>query len=613
MTSSEVRKKYLDFFIKRDHKLVPSSSLVPENDPTTLFTGSGMQPMIPYLLGEKHPLGKRIVDSQKSFRSQDIEEVGDNFHTTFFEMLGNWSLGDYWKEEQLRWFFEFLVDKKEGLSLDPSKLYVSAFEGNNEIPKDEETIKIWQKLFKEQGVDANLNERIYLYGVEKNWWSRSGTPDQMPVGEPGGPDSEVFYLFEEVSHDEKYGKKCHPNCECGAFLEIGNSVFMQYQKTKDGFQALPQKNVDFGGGLERLTAVTENAPDIFLTDLYFPIIKELEKETGVKYKDSSYVFKIIADHIKASSFLIKDGVTPSNKLQGYVLRRLLRRSAVKLSDLDLDFANTLSELSSTVINIYKDTDYFNKDDKEKIKQVIKEELEKFEKTIKKGLKEIEKIDKITGKIAFDLYQTFGFPFEITAEVAREKGQKVNLSEFEEEFKKHQELSRTTSAGVFKGGLSDSKEKTTKLHTANHLLQAALREILGIHIRQHGSNITSERLRFDFSNDQKLTDEEIKKVEDLVNQKIQDDLLVHFDIEEKGEAIKNGALANVGENYPDKVKVYKIGYPPGHPEAQSAEGSYFSQELCGGPHVEHTGVIGTFKILKQENLGSGLRRIYATVE
>ncbi len=620
MNSSEVRKKYLDFFVKKGHKIVTSSSLVPENDPTTLFTGSGMQPMIQYLLGTDHPLGKRIVDSQKCFRSQDIEEIGDNRHDTLFEMLGNWSLGDYWKEDQLKWFFEFLTQE---LKLDHQKLYVSVFEGNDSIPKDEESTQIWKDL----GIPE---ERIYYYGVEKNWWSRSGTPDQMPTGEPGGPDSEVFYLFDDIDHNPKFGDKCHPNCDCGRFVEIGNSVFMQYQKQTDGsFKELPQKNVDFGGGLERLLMAVNDQPDMFRNDLHWPLIEKVCQELSITYDQDPKItsnLRIIADHIKAATFLIKAGVIPSNKQQGYVLRRLIRRAAIKLHTIKEHSMEVLPKLVDPVIDIYQGTNYFktphrhliepdglrtrrperssegSQGDKAIIRQVVEEEVNKFKSTLVKGLKEIQKIETISGKIAFDLYQTYGFPLEITTEIFEEKGQKINKLEFEEEFKKHQDLSRTTSAGTFKGGLADSTEQTTKLHTANHLMQAALRIVLGEHVRQRGSNITAERLRFDFPHPQKLTEEEIKKVEDLVNEKIKEDLPVHFDIEDKDVAIKKGALTNYGENYPEKSKVYKIG----------TDGNYFSMELCGGPHVEHTGVIGAFKIIKQESLGAGLRRIYATV-
>lgn len=585
MKSSDVRKKYLDFFIKEGHKVIPSSSLIPENDPTTLFISAGMQPLIPYLLGEEHPMGKRIVNCQKCLRTDDIEEVGDKVHHTFFEMLGNWSLGDYFKEDAIKMSFDLLTSS-EGFNIPKGKLAISVFAGDQDASFDSESFRIWLSL----GIPE---ERIAKLPKKNNWWGPAGDTG------PCGPDTEMFVWTGKADAPKEFDP------EDNNWVEVWNDVFMEYNKTFDGkFEKLGRHNVDTGMGLERMLAVLNRTDDDYKTDLFLPIIEFLERETGNKYSEVTVArdFRVIADHIKAATFLIKDGVIPSNKQQGYILRRLLRRAGVKLSDYDLDFVSTLANLSGTVIDIYEGTDYFAPGDSEKVKQVITEELERFEKTIKKGLKEIEKLKEIDGKIAFDLYQTYGFPKEITAEVAKEKGQEINFKEFEEEFKKHQELSRTTSAGLFKGGLADEKEKTTKLHTTNHIMQAALRQILGTHIRQHGSNITTERLRYDFSHDQKLTDEEIKKVEDLVNEQIKKDLPVHFDIEDRDEAIKKGALTNVGEAYPEKAKVYKIG----------TEGSYFSKELCGGPHVEHTGIIGKFKILKQENLGSGLRRIYATV-
>lgn len=444
MNSKDVRQKYLDFFTQRGHKVIPSSSLVPD-DPTTLFTSAGMQPMIPYLLGKPHPQGKRIVNSQKCFRSQDILEVGDLRHTTFFEMLGNWSFGDYWKREQLTWLFQFLTDPHEGLGLDPKKLYITAFEGNHQIPKDEETIEIWQEIFSKKRIEAKINERIFLYDVSKNFWSRFDSPDNMPAGEPGGPDSEVFYLF-DVEHDKKFGENCHPNCNCGAFSEIANSVFMQYQKQSDGsFIELPQKNVDFGGGLERLTAATLNQPDIFQIDLFFPIVKKITEIVGKKYGSDRKIdtsIRVVADHIKAAVFLIQDGVLPSNKLQGYILRRLIRRATVKLNSLNIDSKKTLSSTIVSSFGIYHDTEYLPNLNQEKIIQVILDEVAKFQKTLAKGLKVIEKMDKIDGKLAFNLYQSYGFPFEILEELFIEKGQSISKEEFDQEFKKHQQLSRT---------------------------------------------------------------------------------------------------------------------------------------------------------------------------
>lgn len=620
MNSIDARQKYLDFFEAKGHKVLPSSSLVPENDPTTLFTGSGMQPMVPYLLGEVHPLGTRLVDSQRCFRAEDIEEIGDNRHTTYFEMLGNWSLGDYFKEEQISWMFEFLTKE---LLIDPQRLYVTAFIGDEQydLPKDTTAAEIWKKLFSEIGIEAKEFEigseadgyqkgmgdgRIFYYNAKKNWWSRSGPPDKMPTGEPGGPSSEMFYLFPEVEHDTKYGENCHPNCDCGRFMEIGNNVFMQYKKQGESFEKLPHNNVDFGGGLERLLSASLDEMDVFKTDLFWPIIENIQADLNVLYGTDEKITKtlrVVADHIKAATFLIKDGVIPSNKLQGYVLRRLIRRAAVKLELLREDGMSILPELALEVAEIYQGTDYLSLEEAKEVKLILAQEVDKFRNTLAKGLKEINKIEKIDAKQAFDLYQSYGFPIELTAELFAEKGQEIDLEKFQEEFEKHKELSRTTSAGMFKGGLADQQEKTTKLHTANHLLQAALRQVIGDHLGQRGSNITAERLRFDFNHDEKLTDEQLKQVEDLVNQKIQEDLKVHFDIEDKAEAVKNGALSNFGENYPEKVKVYKMG----------KDEDYFSKELCGGPHVEHTAVLGKFKILKQESVSAGIKRIYATIE
>jgi len=602
MKASVVRAKYIEFFKEhpRNHKVIPSTSLVPENDPSTLFVGSGMQPLIPYLLGEKHPLGNRLVDSQKAFRSQDIEEIGDNRHTTFFEMLGNWSLGDYFKKEQLNWFFEFLT---KILKLDPNKLYVSVFAGNEIVPKDNESIEIWKEIFKSVDIEANTGERIFTYDVSKNWWSRSGVPANMPAFEPGGPDSEVFYEFSQVEHDPKFGEKCHPNCDCGRFLEIGNSVFMQYQKQSDGtFRELPQKNVDFGGGLERLAAATQDEPDIFKIDLYWPIIEKIEEETEKSYEVEEHksAIRIIADHIKAATFLIADGVFPSNKEGGYILRRLLRRSAVKMHMLRGGFepVPNFSSLVKEIIKMYKDIYFDNPAMAEQISVVIETEMSKFAKSLGKGLKMLENIQKPDGKTAFDLYQSYGFPWEITSEILTQKGIKIDRAEFEKEFKKHQDLSRSTSSGMFRGGLADHSEKVVKLHTATHLLQQALRDVLGNHVRQKGSHITSERLRFDFTHPNELSNKEKEEIEDILNEKIQRDLKVNMKIIPFKEAVNEGALFVEGEKYPEKVKVYSI--------------NSYSKEVCGGPHVETTKSLGYFKIIKEESLGSGIRRIYATV-
>jgi len=578
MTSAEIREKFIKFFEKRQHVQIEPSPLVLEGDPTTLFTSSGMQQLVPYLMGKPHPKGKRLVDSQPCFRTVDIEEVGDSRHLTFFEMLGNWSLGDYFKKEQLTWFWQLLMEE---LALPKEKLYVAIFKGTKGVPKDEESAKIWRKL----GVPR---QKIFYYGVRENWWSRSGTPNQMPPGEIGGPDSEVFYEFTQIKHDPKFGKECHPNCQCGRFLEIGNSVFIQYHKKKDGrLEELSQKNVDFGGGLERLTAAVNDHPDVFQIDLFKPIIKKIEEVSGKPYQENKESMRIIADHLRASAALISDGVVPSNKLQGYVLRRLIRRAAVRMRKLK-------GSLEKTDLNL---------DQKGRVASIIEGELARFERTLERGLRELEKIKKMDGKKAFDLYQTYGFPFEVTMELFADRGQKIKRDEFEREFKKHQELSRTTSAGIFKGGLADGGEAATRLHTATHLLHAALRKVLGEHVQQKGSNITRERLRFDFSHPAKLTKEEIKKVEDLVNEQIAKNLPVSYEVKDLKQALDEGALAFFGEKYGGKVKVYTIG---------DSRDRWFSKEVCGGPHVSRTGEIGRVKIIKQEKIGSGVIRIYGGV-
>ncbi|MBI5620019.1 alanine--tRNA ligase [Candidatus Gottesmanbacteria bacterium] len=618
MNSADVRKKYLEFFKKRGHAEIPSAPLVPENDPTTLFTSSGMQPLIPYLLGQPHPLGKRLVDSQKSFRSQDIDEVGDNRHTTFFEMLGNWSLGDYFKKEQLPWIFEFLTKE---LGLDPKRLYVTVFEGGNGVTKDTESIEIWKEVFRGVGIEAKEGERIFAYPAKKNWWSRSGEPQNMPPGEPGGPDSEVFFDFGEQLklHEQSPFKneKCHPNCDCGRFLEIANSVFMQYQKMEDGsLKELKQKNVDFGGGLERMIAAVNDDPDIFKTDMFTPLIHILENVSGIPYGGSkgskesegeektTRAMRIISDHMRASVMMMADGVLPSNKTQGYVLRRLIRRSLLYGRKLGLSKDLTyIGKLVAPIAQIYEGAYPTVTEKAEEIKLILQEEALRFGKTLERGLAEIEKVKTLDGKIAFMLYETYGFPWEMTEEIAREKGQQVDKKQFEQEFKKHQELSRTAAAGMFKGGLADKSEATVALHTAHHLLLAALQKIVDPGIRQRGSNITAERLRMDFNFARKLTPEELKKVEDLVNQKIAEDLPVVRKEMKREEAEKIGAQMEFGHKYPDVVSVYIVGSPS----------DFFSAEFCGGPHVGRTGTIGRFKIKKEESAASGIRRIYASVE
>lgn len=622
MTADELRSRYLRFFESRGHVVIPSSPLVPENDPTTLFTGSGMQPMITYLLGTPHPKGVRIVDSQKCFRAQDFEEVGDNRHDTFFEMLGNWSLGDYFKEEQISWLFEFLTTSKDGLGLDPNKLFVTVFRGAESIgvPRDTQAVELWKAQFKTVGIEAkdvDFSEengmgdgKIFYYGAKKNWWSRSGMPEAMPVGEPGGPDSEVFYDFgsERKLHENSVYKNqpCHVNCDCGRFLEIGNSVFMMYRKTETGFVPLEKKNIDFGGGLERLITAVHKDPDMFKTDSFSRIIKSLEKLTGIPYglnPETTHAMRVIADHIRASVMLAADDIIPSNKAQGYFSRRLIRRAiryADKIGISDL----FIRELVEVVVEMYASAYPSVIDKKDFILRTLLTEEEKFRKTLAKGLKEIAKLPTLTGENAFTLYETYGFPLELTQEIAQERGQVVEKEIFEQEFNKHKQQSRTASSGMFKGGLADRNEVTTKYHTATHLLQAALRKILGDQVGQKGSNITSDRMRFDFSYSQALTADQKRQVEDQINVWIKQDLPVTVRTMKKQEALRSGAIAFFVEKYPDTVTVYTIGH--------DSDSDWVSKELCGGPHVTHTGEIGKIKIEKEQAVSSGVRRIYLSL-
>ncbi len=598
MKTSELRNRYLEFFRSRGHTVIPSVSLIPDNDPTTLFTSSGMQPLVPYLLGQVHPEGKRLVNSQKSFRAQDIEEVGDNRHTTFFEMLGNWSLGDYFKREQLPWVFEFLTKE---VGLDPKRLYVSVFEGQGSIGKDNESVELWKEIYKTVGMEAKEGERIFAYPARKNWWSRSGEPEKMPPGEPGGPDSEIFFEFPNVQHDPAFGEKCHVNCDCGRFVEIGNSVFMQYKKEADGsLSELSQKNVDFGGGLERLVAATLNEADVFKIDIFAPLVARLESASGKKYgedTEATRCMRIICDHGRASTMLMADGALPSNKAQGYVVRRLIRR-AIRFGRLLGLQPGFMTEIARSVLDSYAEAYPVPAEKREAIIAAMTQEETKFHNMLGKGLKEIEKIPNLTGALAFKLFETYGFPWEMSEEIARERGQQVDRAEFEAEFKKHQELSRTAGKGMFKGGLADHGEAVVKLHTATHLLHQALRSVLGVHVQQKGSNITGERLRFDFSHPQKVTPDELKKVEEIVNSQIQRDLPISFRLTSYEDAIKEGALAFFGERYPEKVKVYEIGD--------------FSKEICGGPHAEKTSLLGKFAVTREEASSAGVRRIYATL-
>lgn len=630
MNTNEVRAKFIAFYQKLGHTAIPAAALVPENDPTTLFTGSGMQPLVPYLLGQKHPLGTRLVNSQKAFRSGDIEDIGDNRHFTFFEMLGNWSLGSYFKDEQIPWVFSFLTDE---VKIDPKKLFVTVFIGDekNGIAEDSESVALWKKLFAEKGIDAadarmgseeeatqrgmKPGERIFYYSSKKNWWSRSGVPEKMPAGEPGGPDSEMFYEFSHIEHNPAFGPHCHPNCDCGRYLEIGNSVFMEFVKNADGtFSKLPQRNVDFGGGLERIAAVSDDKNDMFLLDIFAEGIRSLEHHSGKKYSDPAHTaaFRIILDHVRSASFLIADGVTPSNSDRGYYVRRLIRR-AVRYMDV-LGIAHTaqsaLAEMAGPIITFYKDAYPETFAALDTIKREIAQEEEKFRATLAKGTAELKRLAEkgtITGTQAFDLYQTFGFPLELTKEILNVR-QLESEAYFASEMKKHQDLSRAGSEKKFKGGLADTSDMSLRYHTATHLLNAALREVLGTHVMQKGSNITPERLRFDFSHGQKMTDDEKQRVQDIVNRRIQEALPVSWQELPKEEALKLGAIHAFGEKYGDIVKVYTVG-DDSHGIA--------SREFCGGPHVTNTANLAgpekfTFKIQKEEAVSAGVRRIKAVL-
>lgn len=607
LTHNKLRILFSQYLEKSGHSLAPPISLIPQNDPTTLFTGSGMQQFMPYFFGEKHPLGNRLYNIQKCIRVQDIEEVGDNRHDTLFEMMGNWSFGDYFKEEQLASCFEFLTDKKSGLGLDPNKLFVTVFEGGNDIPRDDVSIEIWTNIFKNFGIKPTIGDRIWRYGTKSNWWSRAGSPENMPPGEPGGPSSEIFYQF-DTKHDPIYGSICNPNCECGKYLEIGNSVFMEYKKKTNGqFELLPKKNVDFGGGLERVLAAANNDPDIFNTDVFSGIIKNIEIATNRQYSDIKYksAIRIIADHFKTSVFIIKEGIYPANKEHGYVLRRLLRRALIKIKFLNDSFSiNLIEPIVKSILTTYEGI-YFNSfDDLKNITPVIQEEIEKFQKTLNRGLVEINKYPNIDAKIAFDLYQSYGIPFETTKEIVARKGIILNNDDYDLEVQKHKDKSRSSAKNRFAGGLADKSDQTIKYHTATHLLHQALFEVLGKTITQAGSNITASRLRFDFQSNRPPTQEEIDKVQSILNQAIEKKLEVWGKSMKKEEAYKVGAKAFFREKYPEVVNVYFIG------KDKNDSSNVYSIEFCGGPHVSNTKEIGEIKIENFKKIGANLYRIYA---
>jgi alanyl-tRNA synthetase len=591
-----------------------------------------MQPLIPYLLGEAHPKGKRLANSQKCFRAEDIEEVGDNRHTTFFEMLGNWSLGDYFKKEQLRFFFEFLTKE---VGIDPNKLYVTVFQGDESlgIAVDTEAIETWKTLFSEVGITATFKDigseargyevgmgdaRIFAYEAKKNWWSRSGVPSNMPEGEPGGPDSEVFYDF-GTPHDKKWGENCHPNCDCGRFMEIGNSVFMEFIKQNGVFERLPQKNVDFGGGLERIAAAAQNNPDVFLAnDSLKAIIEVLEKASGKSYSDPDMIqsFRVIADHMRGAVMMMSDGVIPSNSDSGYFVRRLIRRSVRHADKLGIGAGLLSGIITSIVVEAYKTAYPELLAQQSEIIELIQGEETRFRETLVRGLKEFERRagSAITGKEAYVLFTTFGFPIELTLELAKEKGLTVDMEAFAVEMDAHKDASRVGAEQKFKGGLADSSEATTRLHTTHHLLLRALQIVLGPSVKQRGSNITGERLRIDFLHGAKMTEDEKKRVEDIVNEKIKEHLPMTRSTLPREEAMKLNAEQEFGAKYPDVVSVYSLG-PVGATVENPQFDKAFSIEFCGGPHVANTSEIekaGTFKIQKEEAVAAGIRRIKAVL-
>ncbi len=626
MDTNEIRKKFLEFQVKNGHKVIQPAPLVLEGDPTTLFTGSGMQPLLPYLLGKEHPDGTRLCDSQPSMRMQDIEDVGDPRHTTVFEMLGNWSLGDYFKEEQIRNFFKFLTEE---VGLDPEKIYVTCFIGNEKygIPKDEEAAEIWKKVFKEAGIEAKVaeigtakkgdkrgikpGERIFFYDDHENWWSRGGGCESTPIGDPCGPDSEVFYDFGEDKQDvEKYGKS-HPASDGARFMEIGNSVFMQYRRLEDGsFEPLEKKNVDFGGGLERIAAAAIGSFDVFKISLMKPIIDRLEEISGKSYDNNTDEMRVIADHIRGAYLLAAQGLIPSNKTQGYAMRRLLRRAILRALDLGIS-SNFLSEIVPIVADNYKDLPDSVLTHREDALDVMLREENAFRKTLNRGLKELSKLTRnnkvLDGKMLFMLQDTYGFPMELSVEECYRQGIELTsdyVKEFEDALSEQRKRSQTASKGMFKGGLEDHGEQTVKYHTSCHLLLAALQNIVSPDICQKGSNITAERVRFDFNCDHKLTDEEKTKIEEQVNEWISADLPVVFDEYDKKYARDTlKAHGEFWDKYPDVLKVYTIG----------DFNKPVSREVCGGPHVEHTGVLGKFKIKKEESSSAGVRRIKAILE
>jgi alanyl-tRNA synthetase len=589
MRAQELREMYLKYFKEKGHSVIASASLFPEDDPTVLFTSAGMHPLVPYLLGQPHPEGKRLTNVQKCVRTTDIDEVGDTTHLTFFEMLGNWSLGDYWKKEAITWSYEFLTSKKY-LGFEPDKLFVTVFAGDEDSPRDDEAADAWQSV----GIP---DERIYFLGKEDNWWIAGNTG-------PCGPCSEMFIEVDEIP---KCGPDCRPGCSCGHFVECWNDVFMSYRKLDDGtYEPLPMKSIDTGMGIERTIAMLQGVSTVFETELFIPLIdrvKELSNKEEFTEEDE-HLIRIIVDHVRSAVMIMADDrkIGPSNVEQGYIVRRLLRKAIHSADRLGIGqgFMNTLAEI---VIDMFKDLYGEAERNREFIMNNLTAEEAKFRKTLSKAIRRFEKIYQdtgtITGEDAFLLFTSFGLPLEMTRDLAEEKGIKIDMDEFTKQFEEHREISRTATQGKFKGGLAEHSDRIVKLHTATHLLQEALRRVLGNEVTQNGSNITEDRLRFDFTFSRKLTPEEVEEVEKLVNDIISQDLEVTQQFLDYNEAIKKGALAFFKENYGETVSVYSVGD--------------FSMELCGGPHVERTGSLGVFKIGKQKKIGAGIVRIRATVE
>ena len=592
LSYNQIWQKYIEFFEKHGHQAIPSSPLVPENDPSVLFVNAGMFPLVPFLNGQEHPKGNRLVNIQRCIRTGDIDEVGDAFHCTAFIMLGNWSLNDYFKKEAIEMTVEFFVEE---LGLDINNIYASVFEGDNNAPQDTESIEVWKEIFSRYNIDAKVGkeERIQPFGKKENWWG-------LESGGPCGPDSEIFY----DTGTEKCGDECNVSCNCGKYVEIGNNVFMQYLKTGEQILPLGRHNVDFGGGLERLAGLLQSVDSVYEIDTYRPIT---EKVRGLSKVENIESQRIIVDHLKAATWIVMDGVEPSRSQQGYILRRLIRRAIRHGKKLGIEKPFT-REVAEIAIEQFKDTWEELATQKEHILNIIEEEEIKFGKTLNSGLRVLEKMLKknsqVTGKDAFLLYETYGLPLELTEEILKEKEIGIeNREDFKKAEEEHQEKSRTASKGLFKGGLADTSEMSTKYHTASHLLLAALRKVLGNHVYQKGSNITPERLRMDYPNDAHLTDEQVKEVEDMVNEQIKKGLTVGKKEMPKEEALKVVPFAAFSERYPDIVNVYYIG-PEENP---------FSIEICNGPHVENIKDLGIFKISKQENVGAGVKRIKAVLE